>query len=200
MTKKRIEAFILFLLLTPFLSKAQKQSSFVTEVNECYSKTEFEDILYRIQNEKECYIGLKFPEFLLQDLNGNDISNATIKNKVTVINFWFTACPPCLEEIPHFNKLIKQTKGDDIIFLAPSTDNEKTINNFIKQYGALESIVLPNAESFLRNTLASKSGFPTTIVVDKNGIIREYYSGGIIDFDKFTHTIKTTNEISSTKK
>ena len=180
------------LMFFPILLVGQDQSSFVEQINKCYSNPNFKDILYRIGNEKECYRGLKFPDFELSSINGETISNQTIEGKVTVINFWFTACPPCLEEIPKFNRLINEInnrRNEEIVFIAPSSDDEETILKFLKQYGELRSIILPNALSFFRTTLASKSGFPTTIVVDKSGNIKEYHSGGINDFGDFRDLI-----------
>ena len=44
------------------------------------------------------------PEFALPDLQGKTITNADLKDKVTLINFWFPSCPGCVSEMP---KIIK---------------------------------------------------------------------------------------------
>ena len=46
-----------------------------------------------------------FPEFKAKDLDGNDVDSSIIsKNAVTVLNFWFNGCSPCVQELPELNK------------------------------------------------------------------------------------------------
>lgn len=52
-----------------------------------------------------------FPEFKAKDLDGNDVDSSIIsKNAVTVLNFWFNGCSPCVQELPELNKLNEELK------------------------------------------------------------------------------------------
>ena len=52
-----------------------------------------------------------FPEFHAKDLDGNDVDSSIIsKNAVTVLNFWFNGCSPCVQELPELNKLNEELK------------------------------------------------------------------------------------------
>ena len=52
----------------------------------------------------------KFPSFKGKDLDGNDVNSDELfsKNKVTVMNFWFTTCKPCVGELGDLEKLNKE--------------------------------------------------------------------------------------------
>ena len=52
-------------------------------------------------------VGTKAPDFTLPLLGGKKATLSAIvkKNKVTLLNFWAIYCPPCIEELPHLNKL-----------------------------------------------------------------------------------------------
>lgn len=49
----------------------------------------------------------KFPSFTGKDLDGNDVNSSDLfsKNDVTVVNFWFTTCKPCVEELKDLEAL-----------------------------------------------------------------------------------------------
>lgn len=58
------------------------------------------------------YKGNKLPQpFNLEDINGERVVRNDFTNKVTVVNFWATWCPPCVEEIPMLNRLKTAMKG-----------------------------------------------------------------------------------------
>ena len=56
----------------------------------------------------------KFPSFTGKDLDGNDVSSDELfsKNKVTVMNFWFTTCKPCVGELGDLENLNKGARRE----------------------------------------------------------------------------------------
>lgn len=55
-------------------------------------------------------------------------------NKITVINFWFVSCPPCIEELPLLNKLKERyAKSDKVKFLAVTFNNTDEVKDFLKK-------------------------------------------------------------------
>ena len=78
-------------------------------------------------------------DFTVYDKNGNETRLSSMKGKPTVINFWATWCPYCVEEMPEFEELYKKY-GDEIHFMMiNSTDGyqetEQKAKQFIKEKG-----------------------------------------------------------------
>ena len=65
-----------------------------------------------------------FPEFKAKDLDGNDVDSRIIsKNAVTVLNFWFNGCSPCVQELPELNKLNEELKEKGGQVIGINTDS-----------------------------------------------------------------------------
>lgn len=133
------------------------------------------------------FAATSFPSFVGTDLSGNPVDDSIFKGKVTVVNFWFSTCPPCIAELSELDKLNKelQAKGGMVIGINVDTldDNEKMIEkakSILKTKGATyRNITFPSsteAGKFVRTIMA----YPTTYVVDKNGnIVGSPIVGGI---------------------
>ncbi len=132
----------------------------------------------------------KFPQFEAEDL----ATGATVDNKVfsehavTVVNFWFSGCTPCVNEMPHLQKESEQLKKADIGFLGVSADAatsddimKETKDVMSKQGVTYRNIAMPtNGEggAYVNQIRA----FPTTVLVDREGnIIGKPIEGVIAD-------------------
>jgi len=51
--------------------------------------------------------GKPVTNFEFKDMNGNLYTLASLKGKVVVLNFWFSTCVPCIEEVPELNMLVE---------------------------------------------------------------------------------------------
>lgn len=69
--------------------------------------------------------GNKVPDFLFTDINGQDVRLSDLSGKIIYIDIWATWCGPCLAEQPHWNTLIEEFEGTDIVFLSISVDNAR---------------------------------------------------------------------------
>lgn len=103
---------------------------------------------------------------------------AAYEGKVVLLNFWATWCPPCLEEIPHLNRL-QETYGDDGLVVLALSDEARADLRTSEIEAALETVsgyVDPEAlpQPFQR-TLEVR---PTSYVIDREGRLREYLLGG----------------------
>ncbi len=109
----------------------------------------------------------------LEDVNGNTFDFASTKNKVVLINFWATWCPPCIAEMPSLEKLHNDYK-DKIIFLFVSNEDSEKISMFITKNDYTFNVYKPltqypkvfNVSSIPRTFLIDKKG---NIVIDKTG-------------------------------
>ena len=132
---------------------------------------------------------MKFPAFDGKDLDGNEVDSSTLfeGNTVTVVNFWFTTCSPCVNELADLEELNKQLaeKGGAVVGINSFTlDGDETAISEAKDFLTKKGISYKNIW-FDSNSEAGKftSGlfsYPTTYVVDKNGnIVGEPIVGAI---------------------
>ena len=122
----------------------------------------------------------KFPAFEGKDLDGNDVKSDELfsGNAVTVVNFWFTTCGPCVGELSELDALNKELakKGGALIGVNTFTlDGDEAAISEAKDVLAKKGVTYQNvyfasdgeAGKFTTNIFA----YPTTYVVDRNGNI-----------------------------
>ena len=122
----------------------------------------------------------KFPAFEGKDLDGNTVKSDELfsGNAVTVVNFWFTTCNPCVGELAELDALNKELaeKGGEIIGINAFTldGDEAAISEakdvLSKKGATYRNVYFPSggeAGRFTTNVFA----YPTTYVVDRNGNI-----------------------------
>ncbi|UKJ06788.1 TlpA family protein disulfide reductase [Solitalea lacus] len=123
-------------------------------------------------------VGQPAPDFTVKTLDGKEVSISSLKGKVVVMNFWFTMCKPCVEEIPTLNKFVEKYKDrKDIVFLAPECANatNEDVQKFLKRAPFSYQIVLGGKDAAMKQYQAKV--FPANFLIDKNGIIRTGYVG-----------------------
>ena len=131
---------------------------------------------------------MKFPSFQGKDLDGNEVNSSELfaNNTVTVVNFWFTTCKPCVGELGDLEALNKTLaeKGGSVVGINSFTlDGDKTAISEAKDILTKKGVTYQNVW-FASNSEAGKftSGlysYPTTYVVDKNGQIVGQVAGAI---------------------
>jgi cytochrome c biogenesis protein CcmG, thiol:disulfide interchange protein DsbE len=133
-------------------------------------------------------IGKPFPTFVAANEQGK-INNDSLKGKVVLINFWFEGCHPCLEEFGALNELAEKLKGNkDFEFISFTWDNAETIKRVKEKY-QLQFKVFYSKEC---SRLNLKFGYPTTIILDRQGIIKYLVCGGSLDPEKAREFVMTT--------
>ena len=164
------------------------------EISEIENKlTELENQYPEILNEETDANGdvQKFPSFEGKDLDGNEVKSDELfsANAVTVVNFWFTTCSPCVGELGELDALNKELadKGGALIGVNAFTlDGDETAISDAKDVLAKKGATYQNvyfdssspAGAFTANIFA----FPTTYVVDRNGnIVGEPIVGAITE-------------------
>jgi len=115
--------------------------------------------------------GVKLPD-------GKKVSASDFDQKVVIVDFWATWCPPCRQEIPGFIALQKKYADKGLVIVGFSFDNDPTEHQvWIKQQGLNYLSIYANtdegkliAEQFGR-LFGEISGLPTTLVIDRKGSI-----------------------------
>ena len=131
----------------------------------------------------------KFPAFDGKDLAGNEVKSSTLfgENTVTVVNFWFTTCSPCVGELAELEELNKQLaeKGGAVVGINSFTlDGDKAAIAEAKDILAKKGVSYKNiwfdSKSEAGEFTSGLYSYPTTYVVDKNGnIVGEPIVGAI---------------------
>lgn len=125
------------------------------------------------KSKMESLVGKEFPSFKFKDINGKEISLESLRGKPTLINFWFTKCKPCIDEMPHLNKLKKKYKNS-INFISMTYENKAEVNSFLsKEQFHFKHIV--NVKDFI-DELEIES-FPLNVFLDENLKIKVLESG-----------------------
>jgi len=142
-------------------------------------------------------IGHPYPTFKLTSKN-KTVDNQNINGKVVFINFWFEGCHPCMVEMEALNKLFEKLKDNkDVVFITVTWDNEETIKRVKAKYSLSFDIFAASGKECQR--LNYGCGYPTSIVLDKTGMVKYRHSGGSIEKEKADEFVMTTllNEIQS---
>lgn len=131
----------------------------------------------------------KFPSFKGKDLDGNDVNSDELfsKNKVTVMNFWFTTCKPCVGELGDLEKLNKELaeKGGQVVGVNSFTldgnkDEVADAKDVLSKKGVTYKNIWFKSDSEAGKFTSNLYSFPTTYVIDQNGnIVGEPIMGGI---------------------
>lgn len=112
-------------------------------------------------------------------MDNQQLTLASLKGKVVLLNFWASWCPPCREEIPSMMKLNSFMAGKPFKMVCVSVDEggKKAVEDYFKLSGySLPTYLDPSGQ-------AAKSfgitGVPETFVIDKNGVVAKRIIGGL---------------------
>ena len=149
-----------------------------------------------------------FHDFKGKDLEGNDVDDRLFaQNKVTVVNFWFSGCKPCVEELSKLNELNDKLKemGGEVVGINTDTldDNQdgiKEAKEILKAKGASYKNLTFDSDSTVGKYAGDIMAFPTTVLVDKDGnIVGDPFMGGIDDPSNYEQLMKQIQSVLDQK-
>ena len=148
---------------------------------------DYEDFL---KSQRKKYFGVQYPEFKVSTSDTAVFSNANLTNKIIFINFWFESCAPCIAEIDGFNEMFAKLKDNsNFLFVSFTFDSDSTIRKLVAKYNIKYKVVHIDKPECYR--LNFKNGFPSSFILDKNGIIRYFKAGGEIDKERASKAVLT---------
>ena len=111
--------------------------------------------------------GAQAPNIKFNTLDGKEVKLSDYKGQYIFIDFWGTWCRPCLEELPHNIALI-EANIDNLIVLGLAKDSELKLKNFLskKPLPYMNAVLSKEAQE-----LFGVTSFPTTYLIDQNGVI-----------------------------
>ncbi|MCY1067739.1 redoxin domain-containing protein [Nannocystis sp. RBIL2] len=122
---------------------------------------------------RDAGVGTGALPFALKTPEGKDISMASLRGKVVLLNFWGTWCKPCLKELPEFDRLVRHYKKSGAVLVAIATDTEPDkVLEFAKERKLSAKLAL-GGEDLAKQY--DSPNFPFSFVVDDKGTIRGSY-------------------------
>jgi thiol-disulfide isomerase/thioredoxin len=122
--------------------------------------------------------------------DGSPISLGDLQNHVTLLNFWGTWCPPCREELPHIAELRQRFAGQEAFRLlavsCPAGGQGNDVQSLQEETAALLKRLNLNVPTYYDPDDATQSsvdklitfeGYPTTVLLDRRGVIRAVWVG-----------------------
>lgn len=119
--------------------------------------------------DEEAIIEKPLPATSFQAIDGKLLTPDDLIGKPTIVNFWHTACGPCIEEMPILNE-IKKEYGNKVNFVAITFETKEKVEKFLAKR-EFDFTQIINAADFM-NAIQIKE-FPKTFYLDKNGIVKK---------------------------
>lgn len=116
------------------------------------------------------------PDFSFTTEDHQTISNASLRGKVVLLDFWGTWCPPCRESVPMLRDLNKKYSGKGFELVGVSSDNDEDVWKTFVQAQHMDWPDYLDASDEVQRAFKIES-FPTFIVLDKDGVMRFRKSG-----------------------
>lgn len=117
------------------------------------------------------------PAFELYTLDGERVSDASLRGQVVLVNFWATWCPPCRVEMPGFQRVYEERRDDGFVIVGVSTDRggSGVVREFLEDRG----ITYPNAmaSGAMVRDFGGIPALPMSFLIDRDGRIRHAVRG-----------------------
>lgn len=118
------------------------------------------------------------------------------REKVLVVNFWATSCPPCLKEMPHFNELEKEYADKNVKIILVSLDRARDLNSrvypFVEKLEIKPEVVLLEDQNYSKWTEKIDASWygalPATVII--NGEKRKFRFGAYETYSELQEDIK----------
>ncbi len=121
------------------------------------------------------------PDFSLPDRDGDTRSIGDFGDRVVLLNFWATWCPPCLEEIPALDGLHRALADQGLSVVGVALEDAEPVREFAREHDVGYPLLVGGREAF---DIAAEYGnargtLPYSVVIDRSGTIRATHQGAL---------------------
>ncbi|MBQ7378041.1 MAG: 4Fe-4S binding protein [Clostridia bacterium] len=128
-----------------------------------------------------CY-GLELPKLNREsDTFSDTFRLEDTKGKITVLNFWYTSCTPCVNEMPHFAE-IAEHYADDVVVIACHADmaSKSQVVDYVEEnWSSYQITYTYDSEDAYYTLLGGNYSWPMTLILDENNVIVAKYMGSV---------------------
>ena len=111
------------------------------------------------------------PDFTLPSSTGENVRLAEQRGQVVMLNFWASWCGPCRQEMPLLEEMSKRYSAAGFVLYGVNVEEDNTdAKKLIKQLGVTFPILYDTESK--ASSLYNVDAMPTTVVIDKKGVIR----------------------------
>lgn len=113
--------------------------------------------------------GTVAPDFILKNLNGDDVQLSQFRGKVVLIDFWAVFCKPCVIVLPKIQEIHEKYNDEELVVLMINVSEDKNkIQKFIEENGYTFQVLLGSGNMNVQKNYGV-IGIPHTYIIDKQG-------------------------------
>ena len=119
------------------------------------------------------------PQYRYVTLDGDSISDESLRGKVVLVNFWATWCTPCRVEMPLLEQMAARHKDAGFVIVGLAVDRVSTerVRAFVQDRGVTYPIA--HVDGAAEQIFGGVRGYPTSFLIDRTGKIRQAVIGPI---------------------
>jgi thiol-disulfide isomerase/thioredoxin len=116
-------------------------------------------------------------DFVLPDLDGNQVPLSSFKGKVVLLNFWATWCGPCKAEVPIFVELQAQYRDDLVVVGFSVDDPADKARAFADEFKINYPVLLGLGHDEVQEAYGPIWGIPTSFLISRDGMVCKKHMG-----------------------
>ena len=124
-------------------------------------------------------------DFNLAALSGEQLSTGDLRGHPILINFWATWCGPCQVEMPYIEEAYEKFSPDLVVLAVNADEPADKVQAFVSDLGLKFNILLDTGSKV--QELYRVTAFPTTYLVDRDGVVRVQHIGTLSRSQLFSY-------------
>ncbi|MGM0677600.1 MAG: TlpA family protein disulfide reductase [Pseudomonadota bacterium] len=123
--------------------------------------------------------GQQRPDFKLPDMDGESRHISEWDDRVVLVNFWATWCPPCRKEMPLFVEIQEEYEEQGLTIVGVALDEHQAVSDFIDTYGINFPVLIgEDAAMDVASAYGNRYGsLPYSVLLDRDGKVRYIHAG-----------------------